>query len=123
MGLSGGPILYGSILRSGCVCNVTVNCEACTLAMSDPRTGHYRAECTECDARALARTPQYADAAQADELTVGYRHALQNAFGAHWRTAHVRVKAWADRIQSFATVPNEPGAQSKGADPSSPRDP
>jgi hypothetical protein len=100
-----------------------MECDACTLALSNPVTGRFNAGCTECEARAIAGTPQYAEAAQADALTVGYRHALQNAFGSHWRTAHVRVKHWSDRIQSFANVPDDSGAQSKGADPSSPRDP
>jgi hypothetical protein len=32
-------------------------------------------------------------------MTVGYRDALMNAFGEHWRTGHIRVKFWAGRIK------------------------
>jgi uncharacterized protein (DUF2237 family) len=75
------------------------DCEECIRANQRPLTGIYRNGCTECEARAFAHSPVYAIAAQAEVMTVGYRDALMNAFGEHWRTGHIRVKFWAGRIK------------------------
>lgn len=34
-----------------------MTCPACTIAETDPRTGHYRTGCQSCTARALAQSP------------------------------------------------------------------
>lgn len=58
----------------------------------------YRADCDGCTARALAQSPVYHDAAQADAITPAYRDALQRAFGAErWREGHALVREWAER--------------------------
>ena len=74
-----------------------MHCPECQSALRNILHGIYRAGCTECEARALARSPAFAESAKAEAITVGYRDALMRVFGEHWRTAHVRVKFWADR--------------------------
>ena len=79
---------------------MTVTCEDCLRAFIKPMTGRYTSNCRECEARMLAHGPDFATAAMADALTVGYRDVLMNTFGAdHWRTGHLRVKFWAERIE------------------------
>lgn len=61
--------------------------------------GHgYTAGCPECAARALATSPGYFEAAQANAITPRYRAALQQTYGADWRAGHERVREWAERI-------------------------
>ena len=80
---------------------MSVMCEACLRAAVNPQTGRYTAQCRECEARSLANTPAYSIAARADAITVGYRDALMTVFGQdHWRSGHVRVKYWAEKIEA-----------------------
>lgn len=76
-----------------------MNCEACTTARTHPLSGFYRAGCAECQARALAQSPQFFDAVAAEAITPGYRSALEHAFGSDWKDGHTRVKAWAEKLQ------------------------
>jgi hypothetical protein len=87
-----------------------MKCDACTLAFRDPLTDRFNADCTECDARAIARTAQYRDAIYAGAMTAGYRNILQTAFGEHWITGSIRVEHWTNRIQSFVNAFDDSGA-------------
>ena len=73
------------------------NCPACAEATVNPWCGHYRADCSECSARALSHSPAHHNAAKAGAITPRYRDALQLCFGAAWKEGHERVKAWAAR--------------------------
>lgn len=56
-----------------------MNCEACTTARTHPLSGFYRAGCAECQARALAQSPQFFDAVAAEAITPGYEFLLGKA--------------------------------------------
>lgn len=71
-----------------------MNCVACTYARQHKDSGMYHAGCDGCAARALARSPMYYEAAQADAMTPAYREALRRAFGERWRDGHQLVKGW-----------------------------
>lgn len=73
-------------------------CDACAIAEKRPLTGRYTIGCRECMARALAHSPQMADALEANAITSEYRAALESAFGEGWQEGHERVKAWQHRI-------------------------
>ncbi len=73
-------------------------CDACTIAATDPRTGHFGNGCKECAARALAGGPDHWESAKAGEITLGYRKALDAAFGNAWEAGHKAVKEWAEKI-------------------------
>lgn len=73
-------------------------CDACTIAATEPRTGHFAAGCKECDARALAGGPGHWESAKAGKITPGYRKALDVAFGDGWEAGHAAVKNWAEKI-------------------------
>ena len=74
------------------------DCYACTLAESDPATGHFRNGCPECDARALAQSPMFHESAKAGHQMARYRDALHRLFPGSEDDAHERAKAWAKRI-------------------------
>ena len=79
-----------------------MTCPACTIASSNPRTGEYRSNCEDCRARALAQSPQHADARDRRKLTTEYMEALRAVYGDGWEAGHQRVKAWAQRLDSVA---------------------
>jgi hypothetical protein len=56
----------------------------------------YHANCLDCTARALARSPAYFDAAKAEAITASYGTALKAAFGERWKEGHQMVKRWED---------------------------
>lgn len=70
-------------------------CPACAQAQSNPRTGHFHAGCPECEARALAASPQFFNAARESGFTKDYRDLLERVFHENWQAGHARVKAWA----------------------------
>lgn len=75
-----------------------MTCAACQAAESDPNSGHYRADCLECAARALSYGPQHFEAKCAGKITPAYRDALARVFGEDgMKAGHERVKAWAKR--------------------------
>lgn len=76
-----------------------MSCDACTTALANPLSGLYRAGCLECEARALAQSPQFFDAVAAEAITPAYRSALEHTFGTHWKDGHTQVKAWAEKLQ------------------------
>lgn len=72
------------------------DCTSCSAALRDRNSGLYRADCLDCQARAVARSPQYFDARQAAAITPAYRDVLQRVFGGmSILEAHERVKRWA----------------------------
>lgn len=76
-----------------------MTCEACTAAEQDPRTGLYQAHCPDCKVRMVANGKPFFMAEQAGRLTAEYKRVLTLAFGDDWEGAHLRVKAWRERIK------------------------
>lgn len=75
------------------------SCPDCANAAENVLSGLFTSSCFECSARALAHSPAYAESAKSDAITRGYQDRLMNTFGDSWRTAHVRVRAWALAIE------------------------
>lgn len=69
------------------------DCPACTRAAEHPRTGIYQAGCVHCAARALAQSPEFAEAARSGVQTPRYRMAL-----AEFKVEHADVRRWAQAI-------------------------
>jgi hypothetical protein len=87
-----------------------MTCGCCRLAERDPRTGHYHADCRECQARALAQSPGYAASVMMRRMREDYAQALREIAGesAKDRDAlHQRVKTWAKRIDEARTGAKE----------------
>ena len=76
-----------------------MTCEACTAAEQDPRTGLYQAHCPDCKVRMVANGLHLFEASKAGRMTPGYRKELERLFGDDWEGAHLRVKAWRERIK------------------------
>jgi len=76
-----------------------VNCEPCTLAQDNPRTGIFQSGCLECQARMLAHSPHFYESSQSNTLTPSYRNALRAVFGEDWRKGHELVKQWSKRLK------------------------
>jgi len=76
----------------------TASCPDCAEAQSNPCTGHFHAGCPECDARALAGSPQFFNATRAGDFTDDYRELLERVFGDNWPAGHARAKVWARLI-------------------------
>lgn len=72
-----------------------MTCPACARAAEHPRTGIYTAGCPSCAARALAQSPEFAEAARSGVLTPKYRMAL-----AQFKVEHADVKQWAERLHT-----------------------
>ena len=74
------------------------DCPACEAALKNPASGALRADCIECRARYLARSPIYAEASASRTINGAYKAALIHAFGQdEWFPGHKRVRAWAER--------------------------
>lgn len=71
-----------------------MSCEDCTKAAAGVWHG-FRASCHGCTARAVARTPQHAEARAARVLTAAYRAALTKAGVTHQQ---VKDAAALDRL-------------------------
>ena len=71
-----------------------MSCEDCTKAAAGVWHG-FRASCHGCTARAVARTPQHAEARSARVLTQAYRAALLKAGVTHQQ---VKDAAALDRL-------------------------
>jgi hypothetical protein len=69
-------------------------CKACEESRANRWCGHFRADCHDCKARALANSPACFEAAQAGAITPSYRDALQAEFGEKWLEGHEKVKEW-----------------------------
>lgn len=69
-------------------------CPACAKAELCPTTGLIHAGCRGCEARALAKSPAFAEAAEADAMTQAYKSALQAIAGERWQEFHKEVKGW-----------------------------
>lgn len=74
-------------------------CPSCAKAELCPTTGLQNAGCMSCEARSLARSPAFAEAAKAEAMTPTYRGALWALFGDNWQDGHKLVKEWADRLE------------------------
>jgi len=75
-----------------------VSCDACEKAESNPRTGHYEADCIECWCRAMAQSPA------AHKALGGNPAELQDAIRARfpdkakYHDARLKVWAWIRRL-------------------------
>lgn len=73
-----------------------MSCLDCQHFAQNPNWGGYRAGCLECQARSIAQSPAYFNAAAAKGITESYKAALQRAFQGDWITWHERVKHYAE---------------------------
>ncbi len=71
-----------------------MTCPSCQAAIQNPASGLVHADCPDCKARSLAKSPAWAEARAANAMTAGYRNALRAVFDKDWREAHERVKHW-----------------------------
>lgn len=76
------------------------SCPACAKAELCPTTGLMQAGCMGCEARGLARSPSFYEAAKAEAMTPQYRGALWALFGEKWQEGHELVKAWAAKLEA-----------------------
>lgn len=77
-------------------------CPACAKAELCPTTGLMQAGCMRCEARALARSPSFYEAACAEAMTPHYRAALWGVAGEKWRELHEMVKEEGSRMKGTA---------------------
>lgn len=76
------------------------DCEICAIAELKPDTGLVHAGCMSCEARGLARSPSFYEAAKAEAMTAQYRGALWALFGEKWQDGHELVKAWGAKLEA-----------------------
>lgn len=74
-----------------------MTCDACDRARENPNSGRYHANCDGCAARALSRSPDFAEAARQGNMTPRYRMALATFFPKDEQRGHEMVKGWAKR--------------------------
>lgn len=74
-------------------------CPACTEFDRNPRTHSFNSGCLECQARSIASSPTYFNAADSKTIPAAYRAVLQRAFGGDWIKLHERVKHYAALIK------------------------
>ena len=74
-----------------------MSCEACATARENPNSGRYYANCDGCAARALSRSPDFAEAARQSNMTPRYRMALAAFFAGREADGHRMVKDWATK--------------------------
>lgn len=76
-----------------------MTCEACKTAETNPCTGRYVADCSECKARALANGSDLFESRRAGVKSPAYAKALRRVFGeGNEEAGHERVRAWAKNI-------------------------
>lgn len=78
-----------------------MSCPNCTAAQTIKHWAIYHSACHGCKVRALAGSPAFFEAIQANALTPRYRSELQANFGQHWRNAHEQVKAELKRMKEM----------------------
>lgn len=77
-----------------------MSCWGCEEAAKDPCTGSFCAGCDDCDARALAQSPLYADAEKGRSKFV-YVEFLKARFGGEYVKAHLAAKRWAGAVAAL----------------------
>lgn len=70
-------------------------CPACAEFERNPRTHSFNSACLECQARSIAGSAAYFNAASSKTIPQAYRAVLQRAFGGAWIVWHERVKYYA----------------------------
>jgi hypothetical protein len=78
-----------------------MNCDNCKQAQAVKHWAMFQADCHGCKVRAVAVSPAFFEAIQANALTTRYRSELQANFGQHWRNAHEQVKAEFKRMKEM----------------------
>lgn len=79
-----------------------MTCQSCQSAGQNPLSGLYHSDCDGCKVRAVANGRELFDASKAGKITPEYRRALQGFFGDDWEAAHLRVKAWREKLKGNA---------------------
>jgi hypothetical protein len=83
----------------------SIPCPACEEAEGNPMSGHFRAKCLECSARAIAGGPTFWEAAQRQKFTSDYERLMRTQFGESWSTEwHPRVKEWARKMAEARVI-------------------
>lgn len=78
-----------------------MTCPACEAAGSNPLTGRYTADCTECKARALANGRELFESLNQRKQTPEYQAALTKMFGeGNEADGHERVRQWSRKIRA-----------------------
>lgn len=85
-----------------------MTCPDCQAATERPHHG-FHANCRGCQARALARSPAFADAKKTQRLTPDYRRALELAGLSH---EEVKAAARGDALPNAAMNGGPAGAES-----------
>lgn len=76
-------------------------CPSCAAAMAEPDSVQYHADCRECQARALSRSPGYWASMLARAFRSDYAEALRRVAGSSAtdrEALHRRVKWWAQHL-------------------------
>ena len=75
-----------------------MNCDQCTIAEANPRSGLVNSFCSDCLARDLAHSPTYAKALAFRTITSEYQLELMRIAnpGESVEDVHKRVRRWAD---------------------------
>lgn len=76
-----------------------MTCQSCQSAEQNPLSGLYHSDCGGCKERAMAQSMPFHQAERAGRLTAEYKRVMTLAFGDEWEAAHLRVKAWRERIK------------------------
>lgn len=74
-----------------------ITCDGCTMAKENPQSGLYVANCPGCKARAIAQSPQAAEARKLGSVTKAMKRVMQGAFGDDWKAHLPAVQAWAKK--------------------------
>jgi hypothetical protein len=74
-----------------------MTCPSCTAAEADPLTGQYHVDCRNCDARALAQSPEAWKALHA-QTAVPLQDAIERIWGEDSREGKRMVWEWIKRI-------------------------
>lgn len=76
-----------------------MTCEACAIAEQNPISGLYQADCMGCKVRAVASSPQWAEAEAMQQITPMYRTLMARTFEGDWPAAHERIKEWKRKLK------------------------
>ena len=82
-----------------------MTCPDCDTARITHPWGGYRVGCPECEARAVAQSPMYADAAAAGSVRGEYAKALAALSFGGIGPAHLAVKGWRSVLDALAHEP------------------
>ena len=80
-----------------------MTCPSCQEAEKNPLSGLYQANCTSCNARAIAHGQELWEASREKRITGRYKALLVGIWGPdHWQEGHEQVKRWANTMKEKA---------------------